>query len=164
MELRFETAPDHAYDLMKAIIRERFPELASAEVLILMDLKKRVAGESITLGRIVKTNDLTRHLTIDESGTDRGYDYIIFLDKLMWDNIDDTDRSRVIRHELRHTSVDDEAKKNPYKTRIHTIEDFYSEVDLNIDDPRWRERVATLLNVKYESQDNADLTNQPGLF
>jgi hypothetical protein len=164
MELRFETAPDHAYDLMKAIMREYFPELASAEVLILMDLKKRMTGEAIILGRIVKTNDLTRHLTIDESGTERGYDYIIFLDKLMWDNIDDTDKSRVIRHELRHTSVDDEAKKNPYKLRIHTIEDFYSEVDLNTDDPRWRERVAAMVNVKYNSMDNADVTNQPGLF
>jgi len=80
------------------------------------------------------------------------------------DNIDDIDRSRVIRHELRHTSVDDEAKKNPYKVRTHTIEDFYSEVDLNADDPRWRARVATLLNVKYEAQNNANLTNQPGLF
>ncbi len=84
--------------------------------------------------------------TIDESGSDRGYDYIIFLDKLMWDNTKDVDRLRVISHELSHTVVDEDK----YKLRIHTIEDFFSEVERNKKDPRWRQRVGSMMVGKYE--------------
>jgi len=148
IEIRFEDAPNHAYTLMKEAVKDHFPELVNASILILMDLKKRAAdsGNKIVLGRMSKTNDLTRHLTIDESGSESGYDYIMYLDKLMWDNIADPDRMRVIRHELRHTQVDDK-----YGLRDHTIEDFHSEVNLNDDDPRWRERVGLVLEAKYEA-------------
>ena len=105
----------------------------------------------IILARIVKTNDLTRHLTIDESGSDLGYDYIVFFDKLLWNHTEDIDRNRLMRHELRHTdiSVDD----SKFKIRSHTIEDFYSEVELNRDDPRWRQRLGDMLVARYEAKD-----------
>ena len=150
MDIRFEDAPDHAYDLMSGLIATHFKELGNCKILILMDLKERKTGDMITLGRMTKANDLTRHLTIDESGSETGYDYIMYLDKLMWKNIDDSDRIRVIRHELRHTHVDIDSKQ-PYKLRPHTIEDFHSEVKLNEDDPRWRERVGMFVASKYES-------------
>ena len=145
-DIRFEEAPKHAYDLMGKCLEKSFPELVNAEILILMDIKERSSGGAITLGRIQKTNDLTGHLTIDDSGNDRGYDYIIFLDKLMWDNTNDVDRLRVISHELSHTVVDEDK----YKLRIHTIEDFFSEVERNKKDPRWRQRVGSMMVGKYE--------------
>jgi len=155
IEIRYEEAPEHAYELMKLIIDKMFLELVNAKILILMDTKQRMAdgGAKITLGRMSKTNDLTRHLTIDESGSETGYDYIMYLDKQMWDHVDDKDRSCVIRHELRHTLIDDEAKA-PYKLRAHTIEDFHEEVKLNEKDPRWRERVAAVTESRYESLKN----------
>ncbi len=60
-DIRFEEAPKHAYDLMGKCLEKSFPELVNAEILMLMDLKERSSGGAITLGRILKTNDLTRH-------------------------------------------------------------------------------------------------------
>jgi len=154
VDIRFEDAPEHAYDLMHLLIGSHFKELGDCKILILMDLKERKTGDTITLGRITKTNDLTRHLTIDESGSDTGYDYIMYLDKVMWNNIEDLDRVRIIRHELRHTHIEIESK-SPYKLRPHSIEDFHSEVNLNEDDPRWRDRVGILVATKYESIKNS---------
>jgi predicted metallopeptidase len=148
MDIRFEDASEHAYELMNGLIKVHFEELVNCKILILMDLKQRMNGDKIVLGRMTKTNDLTRHLTIEESASDTGYDYIMYLDKVMWDSLGDSDRIRVIRHELRHTSLDLDAK-NPYKLRPHTIEDFHSEIHLNEDDPRWRERVAILVESRY---------------
>jgi hypothetical protein len=34
----------------------------------------------------------------------------------------------------------------------HSITDFYEEVDLNKDDPRWRERIATITADIYEQR------------
>uniref|UniRef100_A0A6M3IZK0 Putative phage metallopeptidase domain-containing protein n=1 Tax=viral metagenome TaxID=1070528 RepID=A0A6M3IZK0_9ZZZZ len=151
IEIRFEEAPEQAYKLLKKIMKKYFTDMANANILILMDTKIRTAdsGNKIILGRFVKTNDLTRHLTIDESGTDRGFDYIMFLDKVMWDNIDDADRERIIRHELRHALVADK-----FQVQGHSIEDFYEEVELNQDDPRWRERVALVTQTKYDALKN----------
>ena len=150
-DLRYEDAPDHAKDLLKKCIKERFPNLGQANILFLMDTKKRESQGMITLGRILKTNDLTRHLTIDESGSDLGYDYIVFFDKLCWDNMKDVDRMRLMSHELSHTDVDVDTSK--FKIRAHTIEDFYSEVERNQDDPQWRRRVGDMLVARYEAKD-----------
>lgn len=64
----------------------------------------------------------------------------------------DEDKTRLIRHELRHSDVDGESEKNPYKIRCHTIEDFFSEVKLNEDDPYWSRRVGESLMAAYEAQ------------
>ena len=45
-----------------------------------------------------------------------------------------------------------ESESNPYKLLDHSITDFYEEVELNKDDPRWRERVATVVADIYEQQ------------
>ncbi len=150
-DLRYEDAPEHAYKLLQKCIKEHFPEIGQVKVLILMDTKKRESQSMIVLARIIKTNELTRHLTIDESGSDLGYDYIVFFDKLLWNHTKDIDRNRLMRHELRHTdiSVDD----SKLKIRAHTIEDFHSEVELNKDDPRWRQRLGDMLFARYEAKD-----------
>jgi hypothetical protein len=94
MDIRFEDASEHAYELMNGLIKVHFEELVNCKILILMDLKQRMNGDKIVLGRMTKTNDLTRHLTIEESASDTGYDYIMYLDKVMWDSLGDSDRIR----------------------------------------------------------------------
>ncbi|PKN06306.1 MAG: hypothetical protein CVU72_05165 [Deltaproteobacteria bacterium HGW-Deltaproteobacteria-7] len=96
-----------------------------------------------------------RHLTKDGVDIVEGYDYIITLDRKCWDNITDLDRVKILRHELRHTFFDIESDDNPYKLLNHSISDFYEEVDLNKNDPRWRERVATLTEDIYEQEKEA---------
>jgi hypothetical protein len=45
--------------------------------------------------------------------------------------------------------VDIEAD-NPYRLLDHDVSDFYEEQELNRDDPRWKERVASLAETIYE--------------
>lgn len=150
VDVRFEEAPERAYKLLGEILKEHegFDQLRSAKILILMDCKKRMNGDFVTLASFQKANDLDRFLSMDEVGDD-GYDYILRFDKVLWGIIEDEDRIRILRHELKHADVDIEAK-NPWKVRPHEIEDFFSEVDFNSGEPDWRMRVGNSLLSKYE--------------
>ena len=145
MGLRYDEVNDHALALLKEVRSQDFPELVNAKIKVLFDLKKRKSGGMVVLARIIKTNDLMRHLTKDGVDVIEGYDYIITLD----------DRVKILRHELRHTFFDIESDDNPYKLLNHSISDFYEEVELNKNDPRWRERVATLTEDIYEQEKEA---------
>jgi len=152
MGLRYEEVTEEATKLLNEVEAKHFPELRNAKIIMLFDLKKRTSGGRVVLGRIMKTNDLLRHLTRDEAVAVEGYDYIVTLDKQGWDAIGKEDRVRLLRHELRHTFYDSESEANPYRLIDHSITDFYEEVELNKDDPRWRERVATVVADIYEQQ------------
>lgn len=152
MGLRYEDVTDDVMDMLKEIRTTYFPELRNAKIKVIFDLKKRQSGGMLVLGRIMKTNDLLRHLTVDQMEAVEGYDYIIALDKLCWQSIADEDKARIIRHELRHTYFDIDADSTPYKLQNHTIADFYEEVENNKADPRWRERVGLLVADIYEQQ------------
>ena len=152
MGLRYEEVTEEATRLLDEVETKYFPELRNAKIIMLFDLKKRSSGGRVVLGRIMRTNDLLRHLTKDEAEAIEGYDYIITLDKQAWDAIQREDRIRLLRHELRHAYFDIESETNPYRLIDHSITDFYEEVELNKDDPRWRERVATVVADIYEQQ------------
>jgi Putative phage metallopeptidase len=152
MGLRYEEVTEEATRLLDEVETKHFPELRNAKIIMLFDLKKRTTGGRVVLGRIMRTNDLLRHLTKDEAEAIEGYDYIITLDKQAWDAIQREDKIRLLRHELRHAYFDIESEVNPYRLIDHSITDFYEEVELNKDDPRWRERVATVVADIYEQQ------------
>jgi hypothetical protein len=155
MGLRYDEVNDHVLTLLREVRSQSFPELVNAKIKVLFDLKKRKSGGMLVLARIIKTNDLMRHLTKNGADAIEGYDYIIPLDKKCWENITDLDRVKILRHELRHTFFDIESEDNPYKLLNHSISDFYEEVELNKNDPRWRERVATLTEDIYEQEKEA---------
>jgi hypothetical protein len=79
-------------------------------------------------------------------------DYVIILDKVCWQATGDRDRERILRHELRHTfyDIEEEDSTKAYRLMDHTITDFYEEITLNNDDPRWRERLATMTADMYD--------------
>ena len=151
MASRFEAVTQGVYDMFREVKAEHFPELRNAGILILFDKKKRQSGGKIVLGRIQKANELIRKLTDHE--IEDGYDYIMYLDKKAWEHSADEDRIRLLRHELRHTFVDFDSSTTPYKLQGHTIEDFHEEVELNRDDPRWRDRMAEVVFSVYEAGD-----------
>lgn len=157
MALRYEEATPAVIKMLKDIKAKDFGELKNAKIKVLFDLKKRKSGGRIVLGKIMKTNDLIRLLTKDEVEVIEGYDYIITLDKKCWDHIVDEDRIRILRHELRHAYYDVESENDPYKLVTHSITDFYEEVEANRNDPRWRERVGTLVEDIYEQEKEARL-------
>jgi hypothetical protein len=152
MGIRYEEVTEEVKKLFGEIQAKYFPELKNAKIITLFDVKKRASGGRVVLGRIMRTNDLLRHLTKDEAVAIEGYDYIITLDKEGWNAIGDADRVRLLRHELRHTHYDIDSESNPYRLLDHSITDFYEEVELNKDDPRWRERVAAVVEDIYEQK------------
>lgn len=148
--MRFEEAPDEVYEIMNVVREANFPELAGCNVKVVFDLKKRMSGGKLVLGSLQKPNELLRFFTIDEVGNDEGYDYLMRVDKKAWTEIMTAeDKKRLLRHELRHSDVDFDST-NPYKIRGHSIEDFYSEIPLNADEPRWSERVGQATLSSYE--------------
>jgi len=132
-------------------VKTQFPHLSSATIKSLFSNKKKLSGGKITLAWIQKTNDLTKLLSADNIIT-QGYDYIMFIDSNVWENIEDKDRERLIRHELCHCEVDLESN-NPYKIKDHEITDFYSEIEFNKDDPRWTERLGEIALSVYDSDE-----------
>lgn len=155
MGLRYDEVSDHVNTLLDEVRSKDFPELVNAKIKVLFDLKKRKSGGLVILARIMKANDLIRHLTRNGADYHNGYDYIITLDKKCWENITDLDRVKILRHELRHTFFDIESEDDPYKLLNHSVSDFHEEVELNKNDPRWRERVATLTEDIYEQEKEA---------
>jgi hypothetical protein len=152
MGLRYEEVTSEVTRMLRTVLSEHFGELKNAKIAALFDLKKRMSGGQIVLGHIMKTNDLIRHLTKEEAGATEGYDYIITLDKKGWEALGDKDKVRLLRHELRHTFYDIDTEENPYKLIDHTVNDFYEEIDLNKDDPKWRQKAATLVSDIYEQE------------
>lgn len=157
MALRYEDVTETVMEMFRKVKSQYFPELKNAKIKVIFDLKKRKSGGRVIVGRIVKSNDLIRHLSKNGSDAEEGYDYIITLDKKCWDHITDEDRMKILRHELRHTFFDIESDDNPYKLVNHSISDFYEEVEMNQGDPRWRERVAVLTEDIYEQEKEARL-------
>jgi len=155
MGLRYEEVNEDVLSLLREVRGEYFPELKNAKIKALFDIKKMKSGGMLVLARIMKTNDLLRHLTIDEAEAIEGYDYIIALDKTCWENIIRDDKVRILRHELRHAYFDIESEDNPYRLQNHSISDFYEEVEFNKDDPRWRERLAAVVEDIYEQKKEA---------
>ncbi len=152
MGLRYEEVTSEVAKMLHRVLADHFGELKNAKIVALFDLKKRMSGGQIVLGHIMKTNHLIRHLTKEEAGSAEGYDYIITIDKKGWDVLDEKDKVRLLRHELRHTFYDIDSEDNPYKLVDHTVNDFYEEIELNKDDPKWRQKAATLVTDLYAQE------------
>ena len=152
MAIRYEEATDEVRGLLDKVIADHFGELRNAKIVALFDTKKHAAGGQVMLSNITKPNELLRHFTREDASSDDGYDYIVILDKKAWEAIGDGDKTRLLRHELRHTFYDIEAEENPYKLIDHTVADFYEEIELNQDDPKWRQRLSTMVTDMYEQE------------
>jgi hypothetical protein len=152
MSTRYEQVTEDVYEILKQVREEHFPELAGAEILCIFDTKKKKAKGKLALASIQGTNDLQKFLTLEDTGTEEGYDYILRIDKNAWEIAETMDKIRLIRHELRHTKVDHEAAK-PWGIRGHSIEDFYTEIRLNEDNPRWAQELAGRVMVAYEGDE-----------
>lgn len=147
--MRYEPVVDEVYQVLNRVREEHFPELAGANILCVFDTKKKMKDGKIRLAEIKKCSEFVKFLTMEDVGDEEGYDYIIEIYRSVWDLADDDEKVKLIRHELRHTNVDLD-KKKPWGLRGHTVEDFYSELRLNRDNPRWAEA----LMMKVASDDD----------
>ncbi len=161
--IRFEDVPQDVIDLANKIQMQYFPDLVNVKMKYLFDIKKRTSGGKIVLGRCQKTDDLVKHFTINEANDEEGYQYIISLDKISYTNIEDIDRIRLLRHELRHILFFETEKKTVYKINPHNVEDFIEEIELNADDARWAMRIASLTATIYEQMEDDEKDNREAI-
>jgi hypothetical protein len=150
--MRYENVTTQVYEVLEEVRDKYFDDLQNAKIKCLFDTKKRMRGKKVVIAAIKKTNDLLKHLTAEEAKKEEGFDYIIFIDKVAWENTVPEDRIRLLRHELRHSLVCTEDVKDPYRIEPHDIEDFVEEVKLNADDPGWANRVSTLVSDIYDQR------------
>ena len=153
--MRFEDVGDDVYRIMQDVIDTEHRHLAEANIAIMFDNHKRKTGDMYVLGRIKATSEELKAFAVNDHGI--SYDYVMFLDKEVWLRIAEEDQKKLIYHELCHCKVVEEVS-NPYKTRPHEIETFYSEIERNADDPRWAERLATIAAHVHDPENNEDVT------
>jgi hypothetical protein len=150
---RYTDAPKACTDLAESIINEHFSDLRSlshSKIKLLLDSKKTLHNGKLVLGKCQKPNEIVKHFTIPETKDANGYQYIISLDQIGWDTMQDADKVRLLRHELRHVGVMDDDNPKP-SIEPHDLEDFCAEAILNVDDPDWARKVAKKVLAIYGS-------------
>jgi hypothetical protein len=151
MIMRYEDVDSSVTKVLDEVRATWFKELNEAKIKCVFDTKIRKSKGKVVLACIRKTNDLLRHLTAEEAQDELGYDYIIAIDKVVWNAIQPEDRVRLIRHELNHAFVVEDAEtEDPYKIVDHDFSDFKIEVERNKDNPNWAERAVTLAEDIYD--------------
>ena len=155
---RYYDADPSVYEMMKSLVSERTPSLVAVRIKILMDPKVKIdkLRGAMVFASIKTTNDVEKFLTHDGHNLG-GYDYIMFIHELPWELANDTNKRRIISHELRHCFIDD---KGNCKTVKHDIEDFYAEIELNKDDPAWGQALCTIAMAKYEQMKEEEKANR----
>ncbi|MCK9375848.1 MAG: hypothetical protein M0P73_06840 [Syntrophobacterales bacterium] len=156
--MKYEHVPEYIDKIYEKLKGQHFPHLVNAKILFLVNKKKMVQKGNIALGKIMKPSELIRFLSKDEAPED-GYDYIMLLDGKLLAHCEEADIERVLRHELRHTFFDSDSSTNPYKLVDHDFSDFYTEVELNKDDPTWAQRVSQSVSLMYDQE--KDQKNAP---
>ncbi|MCK5016880.1 MAG: hypothetical protein KAS32_07385, partial [Candidatus Peribacteraceae bacterium] len=94
---RFEDVPSQTERFVEDVVSANFPNLEGALIKVMYDLKKRKAGGRYIFGRIKKTNDELKAFVMTDGGAP--YDYIMYLDKLLWEAMDEKDKERLVFHE-----------------------------------------------------------------
>jgi hypothetical protein len=145
---RYYEAPQEVYLIMDEVMEERFRELRVAKIRLVMDTKPKIdkLRNRVIFAYIKLANEVERFLTKDGHNLS-GMDYFIFINDMVWELAGESDKKRIISHELRHCFVDE---KGEYKIIKHDIEDFYEEVRLNEDDPMWGQALGTIAMAKID--------------
>ena len=151
---RFEEATTEVINKVQEVIRNKFPQLNGCKIEIVMDTKKRKSGGKFVLVKLDKTSPIIRHVTADNSNPE-GVDYILYLDKTVYEEMSDDDKTRIIAHGLYHAEVDFE-KEIPYGVRKPTVQTFYEEIADNQDDARWAERLDLMAEGIYEREEESE--------
>lgn len=144
--MRYESVDNKVYELMNSVINENFDELKGVEFEVIYDTKKKTKGNKIIAAYIKKTNDLISYLSENE------FQYMIFLNKDIWEAIEEPDRYRLLRHELYHVFVDASHDDVKYNLKDHDFEAFKTEIEIESrdgGDPLWSERIAAVADAIY---------------
>lgn len=145
---RYEDCDDSLVEVFLEVLEERFPAYVNLKFRLIYDTKKRINKGKICLASIELASPKIKFFTKDEKAIE-GYDYVLIVDQKAWQYASDADKRRIISHELRHVFIDE---KGTPKIIDHDINDFYSEIKLNTDDPDWGLKLCTLVSAIYEQE------------
>lgn len=146
---RYEEADESLVEVFLNVLEKVFPYYQNLKFKLIFDTKKRTKGGRLILASMELASEKVKFFSKDDVAVE-GYDYILIADKKAWElSANGKNRERIIRHELKHVFVDDKGKS---KLVGHEIEDFYSEIEINKDDPEWAKQLATLVNDVYEQE------------
>lgn len=144
---RYEDVTEEFVESFLGVL-EKFTHIHFLTYKLLFDTKKRISKGKITLASIELANEKIKFFSKDNVAVD-GYDYVLIVDKKAWELASPADRERILRHELCHVFIDEKGK---CKIIGHEVEDFYSELKANEDDPEWGRRLSMLVNDVYEQE------------
>jgi len=145
---RYIEVDEYLTEVFLNVLEKVFPRYQTLKFKLIFDLKKRISQGKLTLASIELASPKIKFFSKDNIATE-GYDYIIIIDKKAWEFSSEFNKLRILRHELRHVFIDE---KGTPKLIGHEIEDFYSEIELNKDDPEWRRIVTTLIIDAYKQE------------
>lgn len=162
--MKYEDVEDDVVDFFnKVILDYNFSDVQDARFKLVYRNKKKGNKKFITFAEICATSEMIRYLTSKE--IEDGYDYIVIIDKNIYEAIDEKDKIRILRHELRHcdVSVNEKTGTITYGTRKHTVEDFYEDMEIEAQpdgDVRWKERIASIAESIYEAIEEEEKENK----
>ncbi len=145
---RYEDCNDGLVEVFMDVIEKRFPSYQNLKFKIIFDTKKRVRGGKMVLASIELASEKIKFFSKDNVAVE-GYDYILIVDRKVWELANAKDKGRLIAHEFKHVFIDD---KGGCKIMGHEIEDFYSEIEHNKDDPEWARKLATIALDVYDQE------------
>ena len=147
---RYFDATNDLVAVFTKVLNERFFTLAGLKFKLLFDTKKRMSKGRLVLASTDLVNEKLRFLTSDDNAPE-GYDYLVTVDALVWENADDVSRERLISHELNHVFIDEKGK---LKLVGHDVEDFAAEIQRNTDNPNWALNLELLATAIYEQSED----------
>jgi hypothetical protein len=151
---RFEDCDENLVHVFMEVLENKFPVYQNLNFKLVFDTKKKTKGGKIVLASIEPASEKIKFFSRDDIAVE-GYDYVLIIDKKAWELANDKDKRRIISHEFKHVFVDD---KGSCKTVGHEIEDFYSEIEANKDDPEWGRKLCMLVSDVYDQE--RDLAKQ----
>jgi hypothetical protein len=145
---RFTEINDNVVETFIKIMETRFPYLSQLKIKLIFDTKRRIKEGKIVLAATELASEKIKYFSKDDVAIE-GYDVVIIFDMKAWELANSADRERIMSHELRHIFIDD---KDKIKLLPHDVSDFRAEMQLNVEDPDWAFRLATLTNDIYEQE------------
>jgi hypothetical protein len=142
---QFRKADSSVYTAFLDMIEKVFPNLSSYSFGLLYREKIKKSKGGVIMAEICQPSKLLSYFATNDNGNP--FDFLIIVDEMVWVCANDNDRVRLMRHELRHIVV---SEKGVAKLIGHDFQDFYSEVDLNADDPSWAQKLVEVTLAGYD--------------
>lgn len=139
---RLKRASKDVHEILNSLIKKEFKHLKGFKFLLLFDTKLKLIAQvhiySKPLIWYLKESNLQYN----------NEHFIIIIDRLLWQNIDQKDKIRILRHELNHCNRLNSTKIPCIKH--HDFAGFYSDILDNLDDSKWQLRLSNKMRKLYD--------------